>query len=363
MPGKRLTAEERAKIEMGFAAGLEAPQIAALIDRDRSTVWRELNRNNSYRGAKLSAPGARHPAGRHRGGSGRLGGVYRWVYSAAVAQRRAQVRARRPHRCKLRSSYEWACPPLWRTVLEKLRLQWSPQQISAWLHREFPESPEMWVSHETIYQAIYIQPRGALRAELSAQLALRTGRTKRRSQSRGAAASRRPWAAELNISARPPEAADRAVPGHWEGDLVIGAGGASAIITLVERSSRFVVLGALPRSRASEAVIEVLTQRMGQVPTELARSLTWDLGTEMATHAEFTLATGVPVYFCDPHSPWQRGSNENTVSMGVPRLGCSDKLVLTAPGDSREYWPPLGCALRLTCPWGCRHRLGPPVLA
>ena len=200
-------------------------------------------------------------------------------------------------------------------MLPKLRLRWSPRQISQWLALTYPDRPELQVSHETIYQAIYIQGRGALRAEIAAQQALRSGRARRRPQSRaaaGAARGRRAWLADFHISTRPAEVTDRAVPGHWEGDLVIGSRGASAIITLVERATRFVMLGALPTSRASAEVVDVLTQLMSRVPAELAKTLTWDQGVEMRQHATFTLATGCQVYFCDPHSPWQRGSNENT---------------------------------------------------
>jgi len=172
------------------------------------------------------------------------------------------------------------------------------------------------VSHETIYQAIYVQSRGNLRADLAREVALRSGRAARRPQSRAAAAvgrgTRRPWIGQLHISARPAEADDRAVPGHWEGDLLIGARGSSAIITLVERARRYVMLGALPNGRDSDAVIAVLSTLARRLPQHLLRSLTWDQGAEMAHHADFTVATGCPVYFCDPHSPWQRGSNENT---------------------------------------------------
>jgi len=177
-----------------------------------------------------------------------------------------------------------------------------------------PDRPELQVSPETIYQALYVQGRGNLRAELARQVALRSGRTRRRAQASpaGAVRSRRPWVEGFHISARPAEATDRAVPGHWEGDLLIGAYGRSAIVTLVERSTRFVMLGALPDGRASQAVIGVLGQLIGRLPVELRRSLTWDQGPELARHADFSVASGCPVYFCDPHSPWQRGSNENT---------------------------------------------------
>jgi IS30 family transposase len=199
-------------------------------------------------------------------------------------------------------------------VVGKLRQSWSPAQIAGWLKTQFPDRPELQVSHETIYQAIYVQSRGNLRAELTHQVALRSGRARRRARATaaGAVRSRRPWATDFHISARPAEAADKAVPGHWEGDLLIGARGASAIITLVERTTRYVMLGALPEGRASDHVITVLSSLASRLPEHLLRSLTWDLGNEMAHHSAFTVATGCPVYFCDPHSPWQRGSNENT---------------------------------------------------
>jgi len=205
---------------------------------------------------------------------------------------------------------------LWQVVQEKLAQRWSPMQIARWLRVQYPDRSERWVSHETIYQAIYFQARGGLRQELARQVALRSGRSRRRPQSRLAAAERagrgKPWLTDLHISTRPAEAADRAVPGHWEGDLIIGARGSSAIITLVERATRYVMLGALPDSRVSEAVIDVLIGLMRRLPGELRKTLTWDQGSELARHAEFTLATDCRVYFCDPHSPWQRGSNENT---------------------------------------------------
>jgi transposase, IS30 family len=247
-----------------------------------------------------------------------------------VAQRKADARARRFRPGKLIGnsgdrSRRWRLGRLWPVVCDLLVRRWSPQQIAAYLRTVYPDDRQMWVSHETIYQAIYYQARGRMRAELARQLqlrsgehsVLRSGRLARRRRSRGARAegaapSRRPWVEGLHISTRPAQAADRAVPGHWEGDLVIGARGSSAIITLVERATRFVMLGALPHSRASPQVVQVLTELMSRVPAELAASLTWDQGVEMAQHATFTLATGCRVYFCDPHTPWQRGTNENT---------------------------------------------------
>ncbi|HET9516215.1 MAG TPA: IS30 family transposase [Actinoplanes sp.] len=319
MPGKRLSPEERAQIEVLFGQGLRFGQIAAVIGRDRSTVWREVRRNRTLgRGPGLH--GAVHPRGRRPGyvpGQGyprSWGPAYGWRYSHQVAQRHADARARRPRTGKLRPRWGQPMPPLWEIVKDKLTQRWSPVQVARWLRAQHPESPEQWVSHETIYQAIYFQARGGMRQELARQVALRSGRAVRRPQSRQASAGRgnRPWVRDWHISTRPAEVADRAVPGHWEGDLVIGARGASAIITLVERTTRYVMLGALPESRVSEQVIDVLTGLMRRLPAELRKTLTWDQGIEMIQHPTFTLATDCKVYFCDPHSPWQRGSNENT---------------------------------------------------
>jgi IS30 family transposase len=316
MPGRRLTLTERAQIEVLFGQGLSFRQIGAVIGRDASTIWRELRRHGRYMG-RPSREGAGAVRPGERGGQLKRGvpAPAGWRrYQHRYAQRRATERARRPRPGKLRPVKGAPFPPLWQVVAEKLRLRWSPRQIARWLRVEYPDRPELWVSHETIYQAIYFQARGAMRTELARQVALRSGRAERRGQSRAASAARsaRPWAAGLHISTRPAEAADRAVPGHWEGDLLVGARGSSAIITLVERSTRYVMLGALPNSRVSEAVTDVLTGLMRRLPAELRKTLTWDLGPELAAHAAFTLATDCRVFFCDPHSPWQRGSNENT---------------------------------------------------
>jgi transposase, IS30 family len=315
MPGSHLTSEQRAQIEALFGAGLTFPQIAARIGCHRSTVWREVDRNNAYKGAYVEG-GQTSPLGRHRGHRTGLGGAYLWKYSHVHAHTQAQARLRRKNRrrCKLRPSRYNTWTPLWEQVRAKLKQQWSPQQIARWLREEYPDQPELWVSHETIYQAIFYQARGGMRDELTRQLALRSGRAARKPQSRLATAARsaKPWVVDFHISTRPAEVADRAVPGHWEGDLLIGARGSSAIITLVERKTRYVMLGALPHSRVSDEVIAVLTTLMSRLPEELRKTLTWDQGSEMAHHAAFTLATDCKVYFCDPHSPWQRGSNENT---------------------------------------------------
>ncbi len=192
----------------------------------------------------------------------------------------------------------------------KLQRRWSPQQIAGWLKLSFPDDPEMQVSHESIYRALFVQSRGALRKELTAYL--RTGRVIRRAQGTRLPDGRGSRPGILNISERPAEAADRAVPGHWEGDLVFGKH-MSPIATLVERSTRFVMLVALPSgNHKADVVADALAAAVTTLPAQLAKSLTWDQGHEMAEHRWFTAATGVQVYFCDPKSPWQRGSNENT---------------------------------------------------
>ena len=313
MAGARLTSQERAQIEVLYGQGLNAPQMAVVIGRDRSTIWRELRRNQLRMGRAVMG-GTSHPRARTAGNPRGLDGIYRWRYSHQVAQRRADGRARRRQARKLLPRYAQPWPALWHLVAGKLRERWSPMQISRWLRETYPNRPELQVSHETIYQAIYFQARGKLRTELARQVALRSGRVERRTPSRAATAgrSKRAWIGDLHISTRPAEATDRAVPGHWEGDLIIGARGSSAIITLVERATRYVMLGALPESRVSEHVTDVLTTLMHRLPVELRKTLTWDQGSEMAQHATFTLATDCQVFFCDPHSPWQRGSNENT---------------------------------------------------
>jgi IS30 family transposase len=188
-----------------------------------------------------------------------------------------------------------------------LEARWSPQQIAWQLRHDHPHDPEMWVSHETIYQSLFVQGRGALRAEL--HRCLRTGRARRRPFHRVRGGEIPDM---VLISERPAEVEDRAVPGHWEGDLIIGKANRSAIGTLVERQTRYLMLVALPSGRTAEAVRQALAEKILALPVELRRSLTWDRGSEMAEHVRFTVDTGVQIYFCDPHSPWQRGSNENT---------------------------------------------------
>ena len=202
-------------------------------------------------------------------------------------------------------------PVLRGQVVAGLNHRWSPVQIAARLKHEFPGDQEMQVSHETIYQALYLQGKTALRHELTVVKALRSGRTTRKPASKLPRRTNRPWLDGARISQRPPEVEDRAVPGHWEGDLVVGPA-QSGIVTLVERSTRYVLLGRLPGARDSTTVIDVLQRMIQSLPATMLRTITWDQGTEMAQHARFTVATGCPVFFCDPHSPWQRGTNENT---------------------------------------------------
>ena len=227
------------------------------------------------------------------------------VYRPHAAQRAWAASRSRPKDSKLAQE-----GPLRDFVVEKLCLKWSPEQICHALIEEYPNDESMRVSPETIYQAIYIQARGGLKREVTA--ALRTGRTRRKPHRDPEHRTKRFVDDMVMISERPAEVADRAVPGHWEGDLIVGANNASAIVTLVERSTRYLMLGHLPAGHTAEEVRDVLVPLIGTLPQHLRGSLTWDQGSEMAAHKQFTVATGVPVYFCDPHSPWQRGSNENT---------------------------------------------------
>jgi IS30 family transposase len=284
----RLSFEEREEIACGLAAGDSARLIARRLTRSASTISREIALHSCHRHAVLYD----HPEMR---------------YKASSADRSAMTSRARPRPARLARQGR-----LRTLVLRLLRKRFSPQQITATLRTEYADQPEMQVSHETIYHAIYVQSRGSLRTELRHQVALRSGRTRRRARIPGGAVrSGRPWLG-LNISQRPAEATDRAVPGHWEGDLVVGKNGGSAVATLVERSTRYLMLVALPDGYSSLDVAARLGTAMRRLPTELRRSLTWDQGTEMAAHPVFTLATDCPVYFCDPHSPWQRGTNENT---------------------------------------------------
>lgn len=275
-PRARLTYEDRCIIHAKRAEGATHAQIAEAVGCHRSTVSRELRRC---------------PAGR---------------YDPRAAQRGAEAAARRPKERKLDADRA-----LRARVADLLVLRWSPEQISMRLRREFPDDGAMRVSHETIYQALYVQGRGGLRHELGVRAALRTGRTGRRPRSKLPPRGGRPWLDGRGISARPPEASDRAVPGHWEGDLVVGGDMSSCLVTLVERRSRFLLMARLLAHDAA-TVERKLEEMAASIPDELRRTLTWDQGSEMARVADFELATPFRVYFCDPHSPWERPSNENT---------------------------------------------------
>jgi len=234
-------------------------------------------------------------------------GMTRSGYRATVGQDVAQTNRQRPKTRKLEAN-----SALLDEVVARLKRHDSPEQIAGRLRLDFPDDPEMWVSHETIYQALYVQPRGEL-ARLVKQ-ALRSGKTQRKPRGRNETGSGPGQIKDmLNISDRPKEADDRAIPGHWEGDLILGStASGSAIGTLVERTTGFVVLLHLPGDRTAATLAAAMTAKVPEIPEILRRSLTWDQGKEMAKHADITKALGLPIYFCDPHSPWQRGTNENT---------------------------------------------------
>jgi len=284
--GRYLSMAEREEIAI-LRGQVGIREIARQLKRSPATISRELRRNAS--GGQPSR------------------------YRATVAQAEADKRARRPKTSKLVEH-----PPLRDYVQDKLggRQHWSPEQISRRIVLDFPHDEQMRISHEAIYQALYVQGRGALRRELTA--CLRTGRALRKPQRR-ADGRRERIKDKVMISDRPAEVADRAVPGHWEGDLIIGANSGSAIGTLVERTCRFTMLLHLPEDHGAPAVRDAITATIATLPEQLRRSLTWDQGIELAEHVRLTIEANLPVYFCDPHSPWQRGTNENTVSIKVAR--------------------------------------------
>jgi IS30 family transposase len=270
-----LTLAEREEISRGLATGDSLRTIAARLGRSASTVYREVNRNGE-----------------------------RGRYRAAKADERTWERARRPKSCLLAMN-----DGLRDLVADKLKEDWSPEQISGWLKREYPDDEAMRVSHETIYRTLFVEARGALKRELLAHL--RSRRMMRKSRHASTAGQRRGQIKEaVSIRERPPEAEDRAVPGHWEGDLIAGSRN-THVATLVERSSRFVMLVRVS-GKDTESVVAALSEQIRRLPSTMIDTLTWDRGAEMAAHKQFTVATDVRVYFCDPKSPWQRATSENT---------------------------------------------------
>ena len=271
-----LTSEDRAVIAGGLRQGLSYGQIGELIGRAKSVVSREVARNSGQDGC----------------------------YRAPIAHRAAHERRRRPKPFRLVEH-----PSLCRWIETWMDQGWSPRLIARVLKEESPHVIMGRVSHETIYQALYVQTRGSLRKDLFQQLSTKRPRRKPRP---GAKRSNSPYREAFKISQRPPQVADRAVPGHWEGDLVMGTAGGVAVGTLVERSTRFTILLHLPNRHDADSVAAAMIREMSQLPDHLRRSLTWDRGTELARYDKVQLELAMPVYFCDPHSPWQRGTNENT---------------------------------------------------
>jgi IS30 family transposase len=272
--GHRISYAERVEIMRGLDKGLSYAEIGRRIGRDRSVVWREAQRNSNPDGD----------------------------YHARMAHARAAQEAKRPKGFKLDDTGLCVKIATW------MDDGWSPKLIAEVLARDHPDDRLARVSHETIYQCLYVQGRGQLRADLNKRLSTRRSARK----SRGHAERRGKFSDVFTISQRPPEAADRAVPGHWEGDLILGSRGSSAIGTLVERSTRFTILLHLPDDHSAESVANAMIEAMSELPAHLRRTITWDRGGEMANWRDINLQLQAPVYFCDPHSPWQRGTNENT---------------------------------------------------
>jgi len=330
--GRYLSFREREEIALLWSQGHGVREIARRIGRAASTVSREMHRNASSGGG-------------------------RWFYRASTAQWHAERRAVRPKASKLAGNDQ-----LRDYVQAKLagKGRWSPEQISRRLRLDYPDDGSMRVSHEAIYQALYVQGRGALRRELTA--CLRTGRALRKPARRPTVRGKRNIPAEIMISERPAEVADRAVPGHWEGDLIVGYG-SSAIGTLVERKTRFLMLIHLPRlaelargergwtGRGAETVRDAIAATITTLPRELRRTLTWDQGSEMYDHAQLKIAADLDIYFCDPRSPWQRGTNENTNGLLRQYFPKGSNLALHSANDLTEVAAALNARPRKTLGW------------
>ena len=310
-----LSLAEREQIRDLLAEGRSCREVARRLGRSPSTITREIAANT-------------------------VAGVYR----PYAAQRASAARRPRPRQRKLLVD-----GPLREFVTAGLQEQWSPEQISNALRKEHPDDESMRVSHETIYQALYFQARGGLKKEV--QAAIRTGRTRRKPQRDPNARTSRFVDEMVMISERPAEVADRAVPGHWEGDLITGAYNKTAIGTLVERTTRYVMLLHLPNGHTAEEVRDALTRQIQTLPEHLRGSLTWDQGAEMAGHKQFSMATDMPVYFCDPASPWQRGSNENTNGLLRQYFPKSTDLSVYGPEDLEHVAQKLNGRPRKTLGW------------
>lgn len=308
----QLTPAEREEISRGLAAGLSMRAIARELRRSPSTITREVRRN---------------------GGAG--------AYRAEAADQAAWRRGQRPKACLLERN-----EPLRELVTHKLQRDWSPQQIARWLRSRPDNRADMQVSHETIYRSLFVQAKATLKQELTAHLRSRkrTRRTLKRVDNK-----RGQIVGAVSISERPPEAADRAVPGHWEGDLVVGAR-SSYVATLVERRSRYVMLAKLG-DKSSTTVVDALIELVKRLPDNVMRTLTWDRGTELAQHARFTVASDVQVYFCDPRSPWQRGTNENTNGLLRQYLKKTDDLSVYTQEQLDEFASRLNTRPRMTLGW------------
>jgi IS30 family transposase len=309
-----LSFEERERILVGVSRGESDAEIARALGRHRSTIGREIKRTC----------------------------LERWRYRPSAAERRRAQRAQRPKPGKLASN-----PRLLAAVERGLLDRWSPEQISARLKREYPNDRGMRISHETIYRALYVQSRGELRRQLTKQL--RTGRDRRKPQGQVQRGAR--IADMVSISERPPEVEDRAVPGHWEGNLLVGARNQSFVATLVERHTRYVMLAGLGRDRRTEHVVGALRAQIQTLPSHLTLSLTWDQGNELAAHKTFSIQTGVEVYFADPRSPWQRGSNENTNGLLRQYLPKGSDLAATSQLELDEIARQLNGRPRKTLDW------------